>query len=154
MDKKAIKKILIICTGNSCRSVMAEGYLQKRLLELGLDISVDSAGTATFYGLKPPKETAEVMGELGIYVENHRAKPISEELVREADLILVMEPEHKTVVLSLDPDSKGKIMYLADFGEEAGHSVPDPIRQGAEFYRDVLEIIKRSTEGFLKWLTN
>ena len=154
MSIKNIKQLLIVCTGNSCRSVMAEGYFKKRLKKLGKDISVSSAGIAAFYGMTPPKEAISVMGEIGIDISSHKSTGITKDMVTRADVILVMAPAHKDDILKIAPESEKNIFYLGNFEKNNGSEnfIPDPIGQSQEFYKNVLDVIKKSTEGFLKWL--
>jgi len=74
-------------------------------------------------------------------------------MVKSADMILVMEPHHRDAIITASPESEGKVYYLRDFdGHGADEMVPDPIGKGRSFYRNVFNVIKKSTEGLLKWL--
>jgi len=156
INKKKITSILIVCTGNSCRSIMVEGYLSKRLKEKGINIQVASAGTIAMGGTAPLNETIAVMKEEGIDVSNYRSNALQKDAVKAADLILIMEPMHEDAVLKAGPSMEDKIFYLREFaeGELSGKYIPDPIGKPREVYRDTLDIIKESAEGFLKWLEN
>lgn len=154
MDKKNIKKILLVCTGNSCRSIMAEGYLNKRLKELGKDITVESVGTSAVSGLKPTLETIKSMNEISVDVTKYKSSALTREMLNSADIILVMEPIHRERIRTLDPFLKDKIFYLKQFkeGNPKDNVISDPIGKPLEFYRKVLNMIMESVEGFLKWL--
>jgi len=156
VHKENIKSIFIICTGNSCRSIMAEGYLSKRFIELGKDIQVASAGTIATEGMVPVEKTIQVMKESGIDVSGYRSHPLRKDAIASADLIIAMEPIHKEAVMGINPAAENKIYYLREFASEKSHnlSIPDPIGKTIEFYRETLNIIEKSAEGFLKWLEN
>ena len=152
---KLIKKILIVCTGNSCRSIMAEGYIVKRFKELGIEAKVMSAGTGTTAGMKPTEETIEVMKEHGIDVSGYISSVLNKTHIDEANIILTMEPYHKEKVLNLAPDAKNKVYLLRQFSSEKKHNnlfISDPIGRPIEFYKEVFKVIKDSIEGFLKWI--
>ena len=153
---KPIKKILIVCTGNSCRSIMAEGYLVKRLAEEGMDGTiVISSGTGTIPGMKPTAETIRVMKEHGVDVSSYMSSSISKAHITNADAILIMEKKHRDVILEMIPGVEKKIYFLRGFSKNATREndyIRDPIGRPLEFYREIFEIIKNSTEGFLKWL--
>ena len=151
-----MKKILIVCTGNSCRSIMAEGYLVHRLKELGLeDVIVASAGTGAMGGFHPTAETVEVMKESSIDVSGYTSSPLERSRIESADIILVMESAHKNRIIIMSPDTQDKIFFLREFSSEKTKNIfiDDPIGKSIEFYREVSAVIKNSTEGFIKqWL--
>jgi protein-tyrosine phosphatase len=99
--------ILVVCTGNVCRSPMAEGFLRAALIErLGQDApAVRSAGTAGWEGSGATREAIAAAGERGIDIGSHRARILDRALVRDADLVVCMAAEHREAVARLDPDA-------------------------------------------------
>lgn len=148
-----IKSILMVCTGNSCRSVMAEGLFKKYLNEAGMrDIEVVSAGVMALDGLPPTDETIEVMKGQGVDVSGYRSKRLTADIINKSDLILTMEDIHKAFVLRIDPMAEGKVYLLKKYGANdmrrypKGDGVPDPIGKPIDFYRLSFEIIKEETK--------
>ena len=136
----AVKTVLLVCTGNSCRSVMAAGLLKKMLKDKD-NYKIMTAGTRAFKGMPPTGETIQVMSEQDIDVSGHRTSPLSDEMLREADLILVMEQAHKENILERNPGVRNKVHLLNEF------DIPDPIGKPLDFYHRVLDIIK---EGIVR----
>lgn len=142
-----VKKILLVCTGNSCRSVMAAGLLKKMLKGRG-DYKILTAGTAAVTGMPPTVEAIQIMRQQNIDVSNHRSSPLSDEMIREADLILVMEQVHKENILSRNLKAEDKLHLLTEFArikketKLVDPNVPDPIGKSLDFYRKVFDIIK------------
>ncbi len=153
----SVKTILLVCTGNSCRSVMAAALLEKMLKGKG-KYKINTAGTAAFKGTRATDEAIEVMSEEHIDVSKHLSQPLSNELVDAADLILVMERRHKEYILNHKPDARNKVHLLSEFGRPQEENklvdpdIPDPIGRPLDFYRKVLGIIKEGVIRTIKKL--
>jgi protein-tyrosine phosphatase len=94
---------------------MAEGLMKKRLKELGKDhIKVFSAGTGAMDGFAPTDETIEVMKMENIDVSGYRSKHITEYIIKNSDLILVMEEAHKTLISEIAPEARSKTYLLKE----------------------------------------
>lgn len=154
----SVKRILFVCTGNSCRSVMAQGLMRQALAQAGVDtVSVESAGTYAIVGMTPTRETQRVLWDAGIDCSAHRARSLAPEMIAEADLILVMEPSHLHETLRRAPDAKGKTHLLKTYGLTADETVtnphiPDPIGKPLEVYEVCFSEIREAVERVVKSL--
>lgn len=153
---KKIEKILIVCTGNSCRSIMAEAYLLKRLKEKKMDnVEVLSAGTHASGGMNPTDEVIKIMADSGIDVSAYTSSPLNKVHIDNADVILIMSRIHMEKILNLSPDTLDKIHYLREFSgeiERKSNRISDPIGRPLKFYKEIFELIKDCMEGFLEWI--
>jgi len=147
---KKIKNILVVCTGNSCRSIMAEAYFKKCIEEKKLSMKVQSAGTHGMKGVKPPEETIKMLLTEQISPDGYESKPVTEELAKWADVIFVMEPMHKEYLIDRMPNEEQKIYLLAEVNSEESDIVPDPIGRSLAFYRLSFRLIKDSVNKVLE----
>ncbi|MFC1807678.1 low molecular weight protein arginine phosphatase [Candidatus Omnitrophota bacterium] len=141
-----IKKILVICTGNSCRSPMAEGFLREYLKPAD-EFEIISAGISTPGGIGPTSETVSVMQEEGIDISSYISTPFQDELAQAADLILVMADMHKSYILERVPAAGDKTFLFKEFADikEGSSNVVDPICQPLSVYKSVKEDIKKAS---------
>lgn len=151
-----MRKILFVCTGNSCRSVMAEGLLKQLLERRGrTDVQVLSAGTHTLDGIGPTPETVETMLQEGVDVSGHLGKRVTPELIRIADAIFCMEQFHQQQILSMIPEAEGKVHLLKTFENRtplADPNIPDPIGRPKQVYETCLASIKEAVARVMDWL--
>ena len=129
-------KLLFVCTGNTCRSPMAAAIARKLAAERGLhDVEVSSAGTGAAEGAGASDGALLVAMEQGLDLASHRSRPLTRELVRDADLVLAMGGGHLERVRQLG--GADKVHLLPDFaaGGDSGRQIGDPFGADLVVYR-------------------
>ena len=142
-----VLNILYVCSGNTCRSPMAQYHLSYCARELPLFIR--SCGTLGFSGSPASENAIKVMEEIGVNLTVHRSTPVSRELIQWADLILPMEPVHREEVLSLGANPYTILPFYEIIDLE---KIPDPIGRDIEFYREVRDLIVKGNAWLEKHL--
>lgn len=132
------KKVLMVCIGNICRSPAAEGMLKAHVVKHNLNVTVASAGISAMVDYPAAENSQLVMKERGIDISAHRARQITQELILEHDLILVMEEEHKEYLERNYPFAKGKIQTL---GRWQNQDIADPYKQPLDSFEHMATLI-------------
>ncbi len=149
VERALTRLIVFVCTGNTCRSPMAAALLRRRLADAlavpleeleALGFRVESAGVSAGYGAPAADPARELLGRRGLDLSAHRSRPLDDELVADAELIVTMTPAHTAAVLGAWPEAEEKTIVLDPRG------VPDPIGGSLADYEACAEHIDARLE--------
>ncbi len=128
------QKILFVCSGNTCRSPMAEALLREKVGTGANRFQIISAGTSAGSGAPAAEEAVQALKEKGLDLSQHQSRPITQELLKEAELILTMTRSHKGTLLQMEPGVGDKVFTLKEYvrylaGDELARQVVELDRE-------------------------
>ena len=146
-----MRRVLLICTANVCRSPLAQGLLKKQLADQGLggEWEVSSAGSWTEGGVPVDPLVREMLADRGIKAGEWRSREVTEKMLVEANLVLTMEAGHQEALQVEFPEQADKVYMLSELvGERV--NVTDPVGKDEGEYYEVLGVIEGYLEGAME----
>jgi len=132
-------RLLFVCTGNTCRSPLAEALARREAIERGLgDVEVASAGTSAWDGAPASDGALLVAMERGLDLASHRSQQLTRELVQSHDVVLGMGPHHVERAEALGGEGRTHLLSAFAGGPSAGRAVNDPFGGDLDAYRETL----------------
>jgi protein-tyrosine phosphatase len=140
------RRILFVCTGNICRSPMAEGLMKSLVSTQEASWTISSAGIAAVVNNPATSNAQIVLKKYDLNISQHLARQITEKIVIDSDLILTMEEMHQREILHRYPFAYGRVFLL---GKWQDFEVPDPYGKPLKHYENTYELIKLGLEDWL-----
>jgi len=151
-----MKKVLFVCLGNICRSAIAEGVLRNKIYEQGLNMEVESAGTASYHvGESPDERMQQKAIEHGLNISNQHGRQFTVSDFDEFDYIFAMDESNQNNILRLtrnESDKKKVELFLNLSHPNQDLSVPDPYYGGEQGFEDVYQMVNTACDDFLNGL--
>ncbi|WP_447723672.1 arsenate reductase/protein-tyrosine-phosphatase family protein [Enterobacter asburiae] len=140
------QSILVVCTGNICRSPIGERLLRQQLPGK----QVNSAGILGLEGHPADAAAQAVARRHGVSLEGHIARKVTRNLLQQADLILVMGPEHLRFIATMAPENRGKSLLFGQWLDI--RDIPDPYHKSREAYEYVFEQLGKASQEWARRL--
>ena len=145
-----MKKILFVCSGNTCRSPLAAAIANKIFSDEGHDFDISSAGTSALDGLPASRFAVEVAKSRSVELSNHQSRLLNRTLVREADLIVTMAASHRDTVGIIEPAALDHTYLLTEFCDDEDGDIPDPIGMGKGTYEATYTLIDKCVRALFE----
>ncbi len=141
-------RLVVACTANICRSPMVGGILQRRFEEAGLaeQVEITSAGVYGLTGEPASQPGVELLAKRNIDISGHVSRPLEDEEILDADLVIVMEESHRQVILASLPAARYKIVLFSELAA-LSNDMEDPYRKGPKAYRKTLATIDSTLDA-------
>jgi len=145
-----MKKILFVCTGNLYRSPLAAAFFKWKLQqdELPDAWEVSSAGTWASPGMSIPIEVTQFARRMGLNLDGHLSRRVSESLLKSQNVILVMEVGHKEALRFEFPEISSRIFLLSEVVDQISYNIPDPIQDNRPFSTMATELLVLLDRGY------
>ena len=127
-------KIIFVCTGNTCRSPMAQALFEKKAAEGNLDIQIESRGTSVYSDELINPKAVEALESVGITGFEHTAQQLTKQDILNSDIILTMTQQQKISITKVYPHYKYKIFTISEYATDSKDDVTDPYGKSQIFY--------------------
>ena len=145
------KQVIFICSGNICRSPLAEVLLRERIEKRSLDLETSSAGTLGIEDHAANPDAVTAAAEVALDLRDHRSRGSSHKLLEDAFAIVVMGPEHESAILSRHPGFEDSVVRLWEYcpaGRDTGE-IEDPLGRGLAEFRRIRDVIREALDHWL-----
>jgi protein-tyrosine phosphatase len=149
-----LKNVLFVCTGNTCRSPMAEA-LFRDLVKERVDYQVSSAGVAAAPGMPASKHTAALLKERGLDLARFQSRMLDRQILEQATHVFAMSSHHMAAIVDEFPAQADKVYLVSEFSAEdalRGRDVSDPFGQGRSAYEETLRSLEKMLPSLLAYI--
>ncbi len=142
-------RVLVVCSGNLCRSPLAGAILERLARERGIPLEVRDRGLTPLEGESPPGETLAAAREMGLDLSGHRGRGLGVEDLEWADRVLVMEPWQKEAIQAWKA-GKARVEGLWEWAPGSPGWIPDPYMERGETHRAVARLLEKALAAWLE----